>query len=261
MRRGFANLPQLTGLPGRDRGRGRPSTADTTRFELECVAFAQLLNGLLAPLSFKPSVRGCCYLLEQHRLINKGEFGKAEGLINDLRKNGTLPLDMVAEDGRRMAEGIEQLNGTVPVMIEAWENGLLEAPDTYRPISFWDDLPVYVEIAVEKVDLKGLFGTVCEEYNIVIQNVGGWADLNVRYQMLVRFYKHWSAGRQIVLGYCGDHDPGGLNISDWLPSNLKDIAGAVARHVGVATEVIERMVDELVIEHFGLNKDFTDRMG
>jgi len=92
-------------------------------------------------------------------------------------------------------------------------------------------------------------------------NVGGWADLNVRYAMLIRFYKHWSAGRQIILGYCGDHDPGGLNISDWLRSNLFDIGGAVARYLNVSTEHSERMISELVIERFGLNADFINQPG
>ena len=42
-----------------------------------------------------------------------------------------------------------------------------------------------------------------------------------------RFADHERAGRQCVLLYCGDHDPGGLNISDFLRGNLADLECAV----------------------------------
>jgi hypothetical protein len=48
--------------------------------------------------------------------------------------------------------------------------------------------------------------------------------------MMKRFAKHEAAGRQMVLLYCGDHDPGGLNISGSLRSNLEDMAGAAGWH-------------------------------
>jgi hypothetical protein len=48
-----------------------------------------------------------------------------------------------------------------------------------------------------------------------------------------------------VLLYCGDHDPGGLNISQTLKKNFKDLEQAVAWNVG-----------NLTIDRFGLNFAF-----
>jgi hypothetical protein len=39
-------------------------------------------------------------------------------------------------------------------------------------------------------------------------------------------------GKHCVLLYCGDHDPGGLNISEFLRSNMADLAVAVDWNAG-----------------------------
>src|SRR5262249_25894126 len=52
-------------------------------------------------------------------------------------------------------------------------------------------------------------------------------------------------GKRIILLHCGDHDPGGLNISDFLRSNLADLSKAVGWKP-----------DKLIIDRFGLNYDF-----
>jgi hypothetical protein len=42
---------------------------------------------------------------------------------------------------------------------------------------------------------------------------------------MMRRFAHWeSQGAQCVLLYCGDHDPGGLNISGFIKSNMADMA-------------------------------------
>ena len=55
---------------------------------------------------FKISSRGWCYILEQYGL-GKGDFDIAEAKINECRKAGYLPLDICAEDARRLARGLE----------------------------------------------------------------------------------------------------------------------------------------------------------
>ena len=41
-----------------------------------------------------------------------------------------------------------------------------------------------------------------------------------------RFKRHEAEGRQCVLLLCGDHDPGGLNITDTMRKNLADLSNA-----------------------------------
>ena len=187
-------------------------------------------------------------MLEEHGL-KKGDFDAAQTLINDCRKSGMLPLDICVEDGKRQAENLERLDdSSVDDEADAIVSSVAGRHRHYTPVSFWEDQPVYIECLVEKIDLKSLFGPVCADFNIPITNAGGWTDLNCRAAMMRRF-KHWEAkGRQCVLLYCGDHDPGGLQISGQLRSNLAELSGAV----GWSPE-------RLKIDRFGLNYDFIQK--
>ena len=106
-------------------------------------------------------------------------------------------------------------------------DNLLGRCDSYTPETFWDGKDIYIEVFVEKVDLKSLFKPVCDEFYIPISNVKGWADIHSRADIMQRFKEHDESGKRIVLLYCGDFDPGGMNISDSLMSNFKDISRAV----------------------------------
>jgi hypothetical protein len=66
-------------------------------------------------------------------------------------------------------------------------------------------------------------------------------------KITLRFKRHEAEGRQDVLLNCCDHDPGGLNISEFLRSNLNDLARAV-----------NWRANKLIIERFGLNYDFIE---
>ena len=198
-------------------------------------------------LDFDVSARGWCYLLEPHGL-GKGDFNRAEGRIVECRKQGLLPLDIVAEDGARSFDNLEGEPDADPGSeAENVVDYALNAERSYYPFSFWRDLPVYCEMLVEKVDLKSLFGALSATYQIPIANARGWSDLNSRAAMMRRFARAETEGKRIVLLYCGDHDPIGLSISDCLLSNMRDLA----RAVGWSPE-------HLVVDRFGLNVEFID---
>jgi hypothetical protein len=98
---------------------------------------------------------------------------------------------------------------------QSWIDHLLyQAHNQYTPFSFWDDQRTYIEVAVEKLDLRNLFEPVCREFYVPITNFKGWSDLNSRAAMMRRFAAHEDVGRECVLLLCGDHDPGGLHITD-----------------------------------------------
>jgi hypothetical protein len=65
----------------------------------------------------------------------------------------------------------------------------------------------------------------------------------------MRRFAYWERrGKQCVLLHCGDHDPGGLQISEFLRSNLNDLK-----------ETVGWSPDNLHIDRFGLNYDFIQR--
>jgi len=238
-----------TGLPRRNRGRPTPAAAE--EWDRQIAAFCATVIEIASRLDFSVGSRGWAYLLEGERFINKDELDQAQDLINDCRKSGDLPLDICAEDDKRAAENVEDLDDADP---ERKANSVLayvsQAQDYYTPFSFWDDLDVYVQMAVEKSDLKSLWSPVCAEFYVPIANFGGWGDLHVRADFMERFAEKEAEGKQCVLLYGGDHDPGGLNISNFLRSNFADMS----RAVGWSPH-------DLIIDRFGLNFDFIERHG
>jgi hypothetical protein len=236
-------------LPKCPRGRPSPTVAAAYRDQLE--TFCAAILEINSTLDFEVGSRGWCYLLEEHGL-QKGDFDAAQRLINDCRKSGDLPLNICAEDSKRATSNLEEMDDEDPTEFAAgWVDHLRNQVHlNYQPRSFWDDVDVYVEMLVEKGDLKSLFAPVVEAYHVPIASAGGWSDINGRAAMMKRFAEWEAKGKQCVLLYCGDHDPGGLNISECLRINLDDLSGAVGWDPA-----------DLIIDRFGLNYEFITAHG
>jgi hypothetical protein len=225
----------------------RPSQQANERYEIELVEFCRRIMELNSRLDFRVGSRGWCYILEEHGLT-KGDFDTTQGTINECRKRGLLPLDICAEDEKRQADNLERLDNDDPAeKARTVISYVHNAQHHYNPISFWDFQDNYLEIVVEKIDLKSLFSRVCREFHVPIINAGGWTDINSRAAMAARFAEREAAGNACILADCGDHDPGGLNISDGIRENFEQISGATGWHP-----------DKLVIVRFGLNYDFIE---
>jgi hypothetical protein len=161
-----------------------------------------------------------------------------------------LPLDVCAEDEARAADHIENVTSEDPgEFIQGWiEHVRDSACYYYNPISIWKDSEYYVEMWVEKIDLKSLFSDICKRYTIPLINIRGRTCLNSRAGTMRRFLQRRRHGKRCVLLYCGDHDPSGLQISKEIRSDMDGMTGATGYSpVG------------LIIDRFGLNADFIDR--
>ena len=228
------------------RKRGRQSAAGNAIYEATLARFCEEILKLRSTLDFDVSSRGWCYILEGKAGLRKGDFDDAQELINDCRKSGMLPLDIAAQDISREFTGIEEIDESTPEeRAQHVLDYVIEAHLHYTPESFWEEQDVYVQMVVEKIDVKNLFLPVCEEFYIPIANAKGWSDINLRADMMRRFAEWEACGKQGVLLYCGDHDPGGLQISSFLGKNMDDLAGAVGWRPA-----------NLIIDRFGLNYDF-----
>ena len=213
--------------------------------------FAEELLAIAEEVDFKISARGWCYQMEQERLINKDEFDKVEKLINTCRKKGILPVDFVAEEDARAFKGVETPDDETPL---EYLKHYIEAPlychDWYTP-DWWAGEEYYIQILVEKIDLRTLFAPICEKFHIPIANSRGWSSIIQRAEYTKRFKQAEEQGLKCILLYCGDHDPDGLRISDAIRRNLEDLSQI---YWDDGTEGYDP--DNLHIERFGLNADF-----
>lgn len=227
------------------RSRGAQGVRAKEAYEAQIEAFCSGMLQIRSTIDFAVSSRGWCYLLEHHG-ATKGEFDAVQRLVNDCRKSGHLPVNICASDGRRSARNGQEIHDKDPQKhADALIKALRNEPEGYFPFSFWDAQEYYIEMLVEKVDLLNLFAPVCKDYHLRIANAVGWSDINMRVAMMKRFARWEKRGKRCALLFCGDHDPGGLCISDFLRSNFEELEDAAGWSP-----------DNLIIERFGLNYDF-----
>ena len=213
--------------------------------------FADELIRLNREIGFKISARGWCYQLEGFRLINKNQFNKVENLINTCRATGLLPIDFTAEEEGRKFSGIEEPENRTPeeYLAEVLKMSL-NCEEYYTP-DWWLNEDYYIQMLVEKIDLKTLFEPICEQYHIPIATSKGWSSMLQRAEYAKRFFDAENAGLKCVLLYCGDHDPDGLRISEFNRKNLDDLRDIVW---GDGTPGYDP--SDLIIDRFGLNFEF-----
>jgi len=212
---------------------------------------ADSLQEISQQIGFKISARGWCYQLEGFGLITKAEFDKVENAINTCRAEGYLPIDFTAEEEARRFHGIEIPETLSPTeYLKAYLEASLGCESWYIP-DWWAGEDYYIQMVVEKIDLRTLFEPVCQEYHIPIATSKGWSSMLQRAEYAKRFKQAEDDGLKCVLLYYGDHDPDGLRISNFLYKNIADL-----QYIFWNDGVAGYDPDELVIDRFGLNYDF-----
>jgi len=213
--------------------------------------FANQLKALTAEIGMKLSSRGWAYQLEGFNLITKDKFDLVENIINECRKKGYLPVDFTAEEEARKFTGIEFPDTqTIPQYLKSFISATLNSAEYYTP-KWWDGEKYYIQMLVEKIDIKNLNYPICHEYHIPIATSKGWSSIIQRAEYSRRFKEAEDMGLIPVFLYCGDHDADGLRISDTIRKNLFDIA-----HIYWDDGTPGYDPTNLIIDRFGLNYDF-----
>jgi hypothetical protein len=213
--------------------------------------FADILQNMSAQIGFKVSSRGWCYLMEQAGYINKNQFDKVDNAVNKCRKEGLIPVDFVAEEDARAFAGVHvPTDGDVDYTLDWMLRDVLNGSKYFTP-DWWDGEDYYIQMLVEKIDLKTLFEPICLKYHIPVANSKGWSSILQRAEYARRFKEAEERGLKCVLLYCGDHDPDGLRISDAIRKNLEQI-----KDVEWSDGTVGYDPSNLEIKRFGLNYDF-----
>lgn len=225
-------------------------------------AMGEAIERLSAETGYKFGPRGWAYFAEGEGLITKGQFGRFEKLLTDMRKDGELDPDVIEPDASRIATEVEDFNADpktpaqhakravddISEQLERWV-------EIYYQTGYWDDLDYYVEMIVEKKDLVQIFKPVADRYKIRITNGKGDTDIHSRLAILKRFRDHHYEGRRCVLLAVGDHDPKGLQIVELLHANLMSCANIRGLNWGRPQfDVVNVGLTEEQIDRLGLMK-------
>jgi len=238
--------------------RGRKSAEQRLLFDTQVKDFAdklmkiqqEIAGGSFISESDKISARGWAYQLEGFGVITKDQFNYCGTLINDCRKKGLLPIDFTAQDSARDFFNVESLTKDKAHPIN-YLNGYLrwvKNCDTSKDdVAFWESQEYYIQMMVEKIDVRNLFHDICKKYHIPIANARGWGDLNSRNNLVMRFKEAEEMGLKPVFLYYGDFDPAGIKIVETIKKNIRDIEKAT-----------KWSPDNLIVDHFGLKIDFIE---
>lgn len=204
-----------------------PTTGPLADRRAARMLMGEAIEQLSRDTGYKFGPRGWAYYAEGMGLITKGEFSRFEKLLTDMRKAGELDPDVIEPDASRIATTVADFEAVAypPETVAQWaiddiSDNLRRWADSYYQHGYWDDLEYYVELIVEKKDLVQIFRDTADQYNVRITNGKGDTDIHSRLAILKRFRDHTDAGRRCVLLAVGDHDPKGLDIVNWLHSNL-----------------------------------------
>jgi len=228
--------------------RGRAATEASTRAILK--PLCDIILRIRAEMSFSPTLRGWCYVLEGTKregrsICGKGDFNDVTDRITRARKNGMLPLDITAEDATRVASLASMVSDDLPTLIRDY---LESVPGEYSTTTIEEHTGVHIELVVEKLDLVGLLKPVTNRYGIPVSCLRGWTDMHSRAALLKRCAKYDVP--TVVLMF-GDHDVGGLSITDSFKANLDDVF--IASRLDT--------MPNLYLVRVGLNAEDIERLG
>lgn len=248
-------------IPKRKPGGHGPKVEE--KYRKEAIAFVDYMKQLQTEIElkfgdeFKISARGWGYIFEGKGLITKPQIDDVQWAITRLRKEGFLPLDFTARDEARAFHNREEPEFPTPDQrLTSWLKALKGCQEEYECISFWEYQPCYIQMIVEKIDLRTLFLPTIKKYHIPIANARGWEDISMRADMAKHFKQWEEKGKKLVLLYCGDLDLGGYMMTEETEKKNEQIKLLEALKLGTGWDP-----KNLKVDRFGLNRDFVESAG
>lgn len=242
----------LTALPRM--GSGRVNAEKKEEFCREVEKIVLWMQNYVDQLGFAPVARSWLYAFESEAVITKGDFVWAGKWLADRRKEGLIPFELVADDTTRKLEGHDTYDGegTPREYISRQLREALKQAAMYWPASYWKTQTYFPILWAEKQDLVKLFEP---ELPAAVRRFAskGQPDVNSRVKLIKDFKWAEDNGLKPVILYCGDHDPMGLQISNNIAENLRELAGVLGW-----SESLEWMESDGRIVRFGLNAEFIE---
>lgn len=128
-------------------------------------------------------------------------------MMTRLREAGIVPFTWIVDNMRSS------------IKPSSW-SGLNDFADTVRSayrMDFWERLPEYVHVFVEKDAIAGVFAPVTQEYDVALSPIRGYVSLSFAHQIA----DQWSQiEKPIFAYYAGDFDPSGFDLERDLKAKL-----------------------------------------
>jgi hypothetical protein len=159
------------------------------------------------------TVRQVFYQLAAERAIKKmeSEYGAVVRLLLQMRRAKTIPYDWISDNTRWMRK---------PSSFDSLEGALENTARAYRR-AVWNELPVYVEVWVEKDALAGVVAEETWPYDVPLMVARGFASESYLYNAAEQII---AAARPAYIYHFGDYDPSGLRAAKDIERRLRGFA-------------------------------------
>jgi hypothetical protein len=160
-----------------------------------------------------------------YRLVSQGVIAKTENeykqtvvrLLGEMRRAGEIPFGWIADNTRWMRK---------PLTDSSVEAALRRTAEAYRR-SLWDEMPVHVEVWLEKDALAGVLYAETNTWDVSLMVTRGYPSLTYLYDAAEEIK---TRNKPAYLYYFGDHDPSGLDIPRRVEKDLRDFAPEAEIH-------------------------------
>jgi len=191
--------------------------------ERQLIDFGKAIVAYTEAMEMHVSPRGWGYILVNKGKATKDQIDEVEKLIGQCLDKGYIPVDLIARDERREAQGVEiPTDCNEREFVARWLGYVLRCEQAYIP-DWFAGMDYYVQMMVEKVDLLTLFKPITDKYHIPIANDVGWSARLQRADFGKRFKEAEAHGLQCVLLYAGDYAPADVMIFNKLKKNYDDV--------------------------------------
>lgn len=173
-----------------------------------------------------------------YQLVSRGVIEKTEReykstacrLLVDMRRDGTIPYDWIADNTRWMRK---------PRTFSGLASMLELTQETYRR-AIWDNQSDYVEIWLEKEALAGVLYSITDRWDVPLMVTRGYPSISYIYEAAQTIEYH---DKPTHLYYFGDRDPSGVDIDRFVEERIREISPDVALYFH-RVAVNEDQIDE-----------------
>lgn len=179
------------------------------------------------------TVRQVFYQATIAGVVEKTEAGyaKVQRALVELRHDGLISWNSIADHTRWQRK---------PRSFSDPKEALIHTANLYRK-AVWDDLPVYVEVWLEKDALAGVVYPITSQFDVPLMVTRGYSSITFLHQAAADILE---IGKPTFIYQLGDHDPSGVDAAHKIRDGLLSYADGAEIHferIAVTPAQIERM--------------------
>ena len=109
-------------------------------------------------------------------------------------------------------------------------------------VDYWKNQRSRVEVWIEKDALLGVIEDTCNHWDCSYFSCRGYPSTSELHEASLRIKRFRQRGQEFKILYCGDHDPSGLDMCEYIPRTLQEFGTTIEfKRIALNMEQIQRL--------------------